>query len=205
MTPETLPPYRHISSRPISLADASKILDKYIANSERYPHLQPDAIITPSGVTFSSNGGPMGGVVMHNLRRVAAGLCGEYLEPEATPEPEEQDVEFGTTSLKGNGQKAKNNGHAANTEQSEWQDMSEFEREEAQIEVGDIGDRTNVVAEGGEVPEVEVVAGAGQGGAKRKKGGEDAGMDKEARKKAKQAREKERRRKMEEARAGKSQ
>lgn len=144
----------------------------------------------------------MGGVVMHNLRRVAAGLRGEYLEPEATPEPEELEPDFGTTSLKGDGKRGKQGGLGAN-EQSEWQDMSEFEREEGQIEVGDLGATTNVLAEGGEVPQVEVVTGAEQGGAKRTQDVEDAGMDKEARKKAKKARNMERLRKKEEERAGK--
>jgi hypothetical protein len=177
------------------------MLDKYIKNSEKHPHLQPDALITPSGVTFSSNGGPRGGVVMHNLRRVAAGLRGEYLEPEKTPEPEEQDPDLDTMTLKETGKKS---GQSADNEQGDWQEMSEFEREEGMIEVGELGDRTNVVAEGGEVPEIEVVAGAKQDGAKRKKGGDDAGLSKEARKKAKKDRLKKEQREREQAKAGKS-
>ncbi|KAH4341242.1 hypothetical protein HBH98_182210 [Parastagonospora nodorum] len=34
----------------------------------------------------------MGSVVMHSLRRVAAGMRGEFLEPEKTPEPEEDEA-----------------------------------------------------------------------------------------------------------------
>jgi hypothetical protein len=198
MTPDTLPPYRHVSSRPISLADASKMLDKYVADSEKHAHLQPDSLITPTGVAFSSNGGPKGGVVMHNLRRVAAGLRGEYLEPEKTPEPEEEEPDLGITTLNGN-----MNGQTADKEQGDWQEMSEFEREEGMIEVGELGDRTNVVAEGGEVPEIEA-AGAKQDGAKRKKGGDEAGLDKEARKKAKKDRLKKEQKEREKAKANKS-
>ncbi|KAF2280924.1 uncharacterized protein EI97DRAFT_368477 [Westerdykella ornata] len=134
MHPEALPPYRHISNKPISLSAASALLDTYITNSETHPHLHPDALITPSGVTFSSHGGPLGGVIMHNLRRVAAGLRGEYLEPEATPEPEEQGVAFESKKKQGNKQGPND---ASGTEEG-WQDLSEYEREEGEdAEVGE--------------------------------------------------------------------
>ncbi|KAF1950740.1 hypothetical protein CC80DRAFT_225871 [Byssothecium circinans] len=184
---ETLPPHRHISSKPISRANASKLLEKYLANSEAHPHLHPDALITPTGVTFSSHGGPIGGVVMHNLRRVAAGLRGEYLEPEATPEPEEQDG--GAAYQKGRkGKRKAADADVTGGAQEEWQNMSEFEREEGQVEVGEVGDRTNVVQEGGEVPEIEVAAGAEESAKKRKP--DEGKVDKEARKKAKKERNK---------------
>jgi omega-6 fatty acid desaturase (delta-12 desaturase) len=38
----------------------------------------------------------------------------------------------------------------------EWQDKEVYEQEQGEIEVGEISDRTNVVQEGGEEPEVEV-------------------------------------------------
>ena len=174
---ETLPPYRHISSKPISLTDASQILGRYLVNSESHPHLHPDALITPTGVTFSSHGGPTGGVVMHNLRRVAAGLRGEYLEPEATPEPEELDE----GSAKSKGEKGRRKAAA----EEEWQTMSEFEREEGQVEVGEVGEeRTNFVQQGGDVAGMEVTAGAeeDEGGQKRKS--DEGAIDKEARKRA---------------------
>ena len=90
MGPEALPPYRHLSSNPITAEHASSIVATYLANSESHAHLHPDALITPTGVQFSSHGGSTGGVVLHNLRRVAAGLRGEHLDPEPSPEPEER-------------------------------------------------------------------------------------------------------------------
>ncbi|KAF1358011.1 hypothetical protein EJ07DRAFT_167031 [Lizonia empirigonia] len=176
MVPDAPPPHRLISSKPISTADASTMLQTYITNSEAHPHLHPDALITPTGVTFSSHGGPTGGVVMHNLRRVAAGLRGEYLEPEATPEPEDEE-EAGAAEI-------------------EWQDKETYEREQGEIEVGDLGDRSNVVGEGGQEPEVEVT------GEKRK--GADAKLDKEARKKAKKERDAQRKKENEKKRAEKA-
>jgi len=198
MHAETLAPYRIVSSRTISLTDGSKILDKYLSNSTSYPHLHPDALITPSGVAFSSHGGSSGGVIMHNLRRVAAGLHGEYLEPEPTPEPEDsKERSLGSQKKVKHGKKAATDATVGT--QEEWQTMSEFEREEGVVEVGEVGDRINVVQEGGEVPELKVVddAEAEDNGKKTKK-------DKEARKQAKKARNKEMRAQKEKARAEKT-
>lgn len=199
MVPDAPPPHRLISSTPISTADASTMLQTYITNSEAHPHLHPDALITPTGVTFSSHGGPTGGVVMHNLRRVAAGLRGEYLEPEATPEPEEDAfAELGAQSKyskKGKGTKTTFTDPEAGPVEIEWQDKETYEREQGEIELGDLGSRANVVAEGGEEPQVEVA------GEKRKG---DAKLDKDARKKAKKERDVQRKKEMEKQRAEKA-
>jgi hypothetical protein len=184
MVPETLPPYRHITSTAISTADASSILATYLQNSTSHPHLHPNALITPSGVIFSANGGGMGGVTMHNLRRVAAGLRREYLEPEATPEPEEQ-AQDSTLTPGTKGKKRKEETRGAN---EDWQNMSEYEQEEQGVEVGEVGKRDNFVQSGADVPVVEATGGAEEEedavtGTKRK--GEDS---KEARKRAKKER-----------------
>ncbi|CAI6341661.1 unnamed protein product [Periconia digitata] len=180
MHAETVPPYVSVSSQVIAQADASQILEKYILNSESHPHLHPDALITPTGVTFSSHGGPTGGVVMHNLRRIAAGLRGEYLEPEATPEPEEP-----------RSSKKSKTGKEATTDGTEdWQSMSEWEKEEGQIEVGEVGERSNVVQEGGEAPEVGK--------------SDEQKVDKETRKQLKKQRAKQLRKEKEQAKEGKS-
>jgi hypothetical protein len=208
MSLEAPPPSRKVSSTPIALADASRMLDTYITNSESHPHLHPDALVTPTGVAFSSNGGPMGSVVMHNLRRVAAGLRGEFLEPEKTPEPEEN--EDGNADGVGAGKKfnKKRKGFTTVTD-DDWEDKAVYEREEGLVEVGEVGDRTNFVQEGGEEPEVQVTGGAEEKGAKkRKKDGEasqgDAVLDKEARKKAKKERDLQRKRENEKKKAGKA-
>jgi hypothetical protein len=153
MVPDAPPPHRLVSSTPVDVSTAASILQDYITNSEAHPHLHPDALITPTGVTFSSHGGPAGGVVMHNLRRIAAGLRGEFLEPEPTPEPEEQFAE-GEETWKGKGKGKKTTFIDEN--EIEWQDKEVYEQEQGEIEVGEISDRTNVVQEGGEEPEVEV-------------------------------------------------
>jgi hypothetical protein len=168
------------------------MLETYLANSERHPHLHPDALITPTGVTFSSHGGPMGSVVMHNLRRVAAGMRGEFLEPEKTPEPEEDEA----SAKKFSGKKRKD---FSTVTDDDWQDKAEYEAEQGAIEVGEIGHRTNVVQEGGEEPEVQVTGGAEEG-AKKRKIEEGGKMDKEARKLAKRERAKQEKREREKKR-----
>lgn len=184
MVPDAPPPHRLIASKPITTADASTLLQTYITHSEAHPHLHPDALITPTGVAFSSHGGPMGGVVMHNLRRIAAGLRGEYLEPEPTPEPEEEggaEGEKAWKGKKGQGTKTTFTDAEAGAVQIEWQDKEAYEREQGEVEIGEVGERTNIVQDGGEEPEVEVT------GEKRKGG--DEKLDKEARKRAKKERD----------------
>lgn len=177
MVPDAPPPHRLVSSTPVDVATAAGMLQDYITNSEAHPHLHPDALITPTGVTFSSHGGPAGGVVMHNLRRIAAGLRGEFLEPEPTPEPEEQSAQ-GEETWKGKKGKGKKTAFIDENE-FEWQDKEVYEQEQGEIEVGEIYDRTNVVQEGGEEPEVEVTGG-------KRKGDKQS---KEERKKAKKERD----------------
>lgn len=203
-------PSRHVSSTPIALSAASQMLDTYLSNSELHPHLHPDALIAPTGVTFSSHGGPSGGVIMHNLRRIAAGLRGEYLEPEVTPEPEDTQEADGSSAGKMGGKKDKRK-RDANGTTGDWQDKAEFELEEGVIEVGEIGDRVHVVQDGGEEPEVEVTDATREKAAKKRKGDTgavgadaDAKMSKEARKKAKMERNKQRKREDAEKKAGKA-
>ncbi|KAH8726347.1 hypothetical protein GQ44DRAFT_706153 [Phaeosphaeriaceae sp. PMI808] len=199
-------PSRHISSTPISRDDASRMLETYITNSESHPHLHPDALITPTGVTFSSKGGPMGSVVMHNLRRVAAGLRGEYLEPEKTPEPEDNDENTEGANKKINKKLAKKRKEVPAVVVDDWQDKAEWEQEEGMVEVEEIGPRTTVVRDGGEEPGVQVTGSAQENATKKQKKSDEANhghgkMDKDARRQAKRERNGQRKRDAEKQRA----
>ncbi|KAF2034783.1 hypothetical protein EK21DRAFT_97410 [Setomelanomma holmii] len=205
MSLEAPPPSRHVSSTTICLSDASRMLETYLTNSESHPHLHPDALITPTGVTFSSHGGPMGSVLMHNLRRVAAGLRGEYLEPEKTPEPEdngEEEFAGGRKFKKKGGNKRKE------TSVEDWQDKAQYEQEEGGFEIGELGPRTNFVEEGGEEPQVEITGGPQEERSKKMKkdeagaGGEERKMSKEARKLAKKEKNMQRKREQAQKTAG---
>ncbi|KAF2832268.1 hypothetical protein CC86DRAFT_273351, partial [Ophiobolus disseminans] len=185
------PPSRHISSTPITLSSASHMLETYLKNSESHAHLHPDSTITPEGINFSSKGGPEGNVVMHNLRRIAAGLRGEYMAPEKTPELEEDEAAEANAYK---GKKRKN--FSAPLNDGDWQDKAEYEWQEGVLEVGDIGERSNVVQDGREEPEVQVTGGAQESAKKRKQQGaaREGLSDKEARKQAKKERHEQRKR-----------
>ena len=130
----------------------------------------------------------MGNPLMHHLRRVAAGLRGEYLEPDRTLDVDEEEEDAAGAST-GTGGKS-----AAAIE--DWQDMAAYQAEQGGIEIGEVGERTNVVQDGVEEPEVQ-----SKEKKKRKKDqvdGEQAPahgkLDKEARKKAKKERDLQRKR-----------
>lgn len=182
MTPQiSYPPYRAHSSHQLSIEAAQSLLSTYLTESESSPHLHPDALLSTAGVQFSTHGGPMGGLVLHNLRRVEAGLRGERLAPD--PEPESDDrvldglIEESGAKLQGKSWKRK-----LNDVEEGWQDLEEFQREQGRVEVGEIGDRSNFVEDGSAESPVLATGSAGK-------------VDKEARKKAKKEREQEKKRK----------
>ncbi|EUC44544.1 hypothetical protein COCMIDRAFT_97907 [Bipolaris oryzae ATCC 44560] len=186
---EAPPPRRQVSSAPVSLSAASAVLEKYLQNSETHAHLHPDALITPDGVTFNAKGGAVGNLLMHHLRRVAAGLRGEYLEPDTTLEAQAEALDAAAAD----GEGSKNTGV-----EQEWQDVATYQAEQGGIEIGDVGNRTNVVQEGGQEPPVQT-----NDTKKRKKdqahgqtqqSPPDGQVDKDARKKAKKERDLQRKR-----------
>lgn len=130
----------------------------------------------------------MGGVIIHNLRRVAAGLRGEYLDPEKTPEPEElPDSHPKKRKISRTGRTKLFGGAADPSQDSDWQNQSEYEREQAVDDAGEIGARSNFIGEGGDAPEVEVTGSAEWAD----EGNKGKSEDKEARKQAKKERNKE--------------
>lgn len=225
---EGRPPSRPISSTPIALKDATRMLETYLSNSELHPHLHPDPVFTSRGFTFASASGSQGGLVMHNLRRLAAGMRGEYMEPEVTPEPEDANSSHmplnGAGGAKSTGGILKHNGVTREEDIEGWMDKEDYEREEGGIEIGDIGRRDTGVRQGGGETEVQITGGpelgGGKKGQKRKtsglgeedEAGEGAGdengaggdgrvVDKEARKKAKKERKKKEQQEKEKQRA----
>ncbi|KAK8202948.1 hypothetical protein HDK77DRAFT_430937 [Phyllosticta capitalensis] len=154
------PPQFVLANKPISAGEAQEALAEYLKKSELKAFMHPDALLSTSGISFASASGPQGGITLHNLRRVEAGLRGEILKPEVPEYTDGMDIDgvgatYDTT---------------AGAEQG--QNRDEWERE--QEEIDDQG-TTTFVADGAAVPEVAV---------------EDSGkVDKDARKKAKKERE----------------
>ena len=163
-TTHLLPPHRFHSTRRLSQGSALSFLSAYLVAASVDPCLQPNAVLTESGPR-SVTQGTTTGLVLHNLKRVEAGLKGEHLGSDLTFE------RYGGEGLPGlhveenggtvNG-KAKRKGGKGEERQGEripenqtddipegeWMDKEAFEREQDE-EVGDVGNRGNeAVAEG---------------------------------------------------------
>ncbi|OJD32380.1 uncharacterized protein BKCO1_3800053 [Diplodia corticola] len=155
-------PHVTLGSKPLSTGAAQELIANYLNESESNSYLHPDAILTASNVQYPLSGGPQGGVTMHDLRRVEAGLRGEVLKPEVPDVSDDMVLDEMIDDTKKRMQ-------------------ADQEQQEDGIEVGEIGQRTTAVVEGGDIPEV-VEEGGGKALGKSK-------TDKEARKKAKKERE----------------
>ena len=87
------PPFVHQTQpQQISPADAQRSLAKYLTKSRSHPYMHPDSFLANSGIRFAIGSGPSGGVALHHLRRIEAGLRGEYREKET---PEQLEALFG--------------------------------------------------------------------------------------------------------------
>ncbi|KAK3641342.1 hypothetical protein LTR56_011370 [Elasticomyces elasticus] len=72
-------------------------LSTFLSLTQNSPYLHPDAQLSTSGITFAAQSGPKGGIALHHLRRIEAGLRGERLGLETAAELEE---EYGTEAGK---------------------------------------------------------------------------------------------------------
>lgn len=77
-------------TQPLAPDHARALLAAFLQHTETRPHLHPDAQLSASGITFAAQSGPRGGLALHHLRRIDAGLKGENLavEDEAALERE---------------------------------------------------------------------------------------------------------------------
>jgi hypothetical protein len=144
------PPHRAIPSVPISQDIALKFLSSYLEATKTSPHLLPNARLESSGPTAGSSASS---VAIHNLKRVEAGLRGEWLAPTL-------DLEEGKVTVAEGMDDGTNKGQDVNEEAEGegWMDLDEYQREQS-IEGGEIGERLPGVAELGDSdfdgPEVE--------------------------------------------------
>lgn len=173
------PPAVHHSSIPISSSEALSLLSAYLEATNTDPSLHPSAHLTEHGPVAPSSG-PNTGIVLHNLRRVEAGLRGESLGEDLTFRKYGGDglpELMGDGVAEGAGESTSYEEHGGVEMQGEWQDKAEFERQQEVVQ-GDVGKRDNAVdggfeEEGGVVPRVKATWGF---------------EDKEAKKKAKKER-----------------
>ena len=157
------PPHRLHSSNQTPPSEALTLLSAYLHAATTDPSLHPNALLTENGPITPSSGSATG-LVLHNLKRVEAGLRGEHLAADLTFEklggkglpdlmPNVGVLETGQEAASG----AKK-GQPNLDMEGEWQDKEEFEREQEVVQ-GELGNRENGVdggfeEEGGQVPRV---------------------------------------------------
>ncbi|MCJ1405001.1 hypothetical protein MMC11_008227 [Xylographa trunciseda] len=160
------PPHRLHSSRQIAPQEALSLLSSYLEATTVESYLQPNALLTEGG-PVSATSGPNTGLVIHNLRRVEAGLRGQHLtadlladEYDYKGQPDQQSFR---NAMNQSALTALPNGNVASADVDigldGWQDKTEFEREQ-DITQGEVGDRlqgvTDLQGEDVKVPQVHV-------------------------------------------------
>lgn len=159
------PPHHLHASHPIPASQALDLLSTYLTATNTDASLHPNALLTESG-PISANSGSNTGLVLHNLKRVEAGLRGEHLAADLSFSkfggeglPELQFGNDGGTTTTDRTKLVKvgdidGQGLDVDMENVEegWQDKSEFEREQG-ITQGEIGNRTPNIIQS-EIPNV---------------------------------------------------
>ena len=134
------PPSRHHVTRQVSPSKALSAVSNYLLTAGTDASRHPNALFMKAGMTTPSSGTHQFGLVLHNLKRVEAGLRGERLIADlvldGNGEVESHGLQLGAQDLL----RDDRNSFAGNTEG--WQEKAEFEREQ-DIEQGDIGERDN--------------------------------------------------------------
>jgi hypothetical protein len=116
------PPHKSADSRPVSTSLALKYISNYLSSTASNPWLLPNATLQSTGPIGQSDSSS--NLVIHNLKRVEAGLRGEWLAPSLDLEAEADPFAA----------------PAAAAEEG-WQDLDEYQREQS-IEEGDGAPRT---------------------------------------------------------------
>lgn len=186
------PPAVHHPSTHLSTPETLSLLSAYLDAATTDPSLHPSAHLTEHGPVAPSSG-PNTGLVLHNLRRVEAGLRGENLGEDLTLRKDGGDglpglmmtmmvaADGGGGAGGGGAGEDGRDGASSSKEMGdvvemggggEWQDKAEFERQQEVVR-GDIGKRDSAVEggfeeEGGYVPRVKTTWGPGDKDAKKK-------------------------------------
>lgn len=160
--PTPLPPTTILSSKPISQSVAHDFLAAYLDRATTDPALQPNAGISEHGpVSRTTAAAP--NIILHNLKRVQAGLAGEVLGRDLAIAEMKEGVQAQAQAQNGSGE-------------GSWEDKKQFEQEQG-VEGNDVN------AGGEEAMDVDNTEAADEGNA--------AGtLDKEERKKLKKERRK---------------
>ena len=160
------PPMQHPTpAHRLTPQTAQNQLKNFLSQTSTKAHLHPDALLSSTGIQFSANSGLTGGLALHHLSRIEAGLRGENLVQETQ---EELEAVFGEEmraagTLRGDDrrvdaaiEKSSKKSKSSQDRVREWEDGAEFAQSQA-VEEGEVGDRegAEVVQQGGAPPEIE--------------------------------------------------
>ncbi|KAL4873221.1 hypothetical protein BDV12DRAFT_98884 [Aspergillus spectabilis] len=138
--PTPLPPTTILSSKPITRSTAHDFLAAYLDRATTDPALQPNAGISEHGpVSRTTAAAP--NIILHNLKRVQAGLAGEVLGRD-----------LAIAKMKEGAQAQSGKGEGV------WEDKQQFEQEqegEVNLRSGGAMDMDGVDGEGEEVLDKE--------------------------------------------------
>jgi hypothetical protein len=184
---QSFPPHQSRPSEPLTPALALAHLSNYLAASLQQPCLLPNATLQTTGPVAKSDASS--NLVIHNLKRVEAGLRGEWLAPSLSMMGEETEAGVETSGTANKKIKFTDDAEAttevdATMGTEGWQDLDEYQHAQTE-EFGELGPRDNAIGEGegaqGLTLAVKPTAEGKEGLSKK---------DKEARKKEKKEREK---------------
>ncbi|EQL38712.1 hypothetical protein BDFG_00259 [Blastomyces dermatitidis ATCC 26199] len=198
-TPHPLPPTTihpsHTKTHRISPSAAHDFLSAYLDRAATDPSLQPDSTLSGHG-PVSANTGSAPNLIIHNLKRVQAGLAGEVLGRDLTfarLEGQGGGAVFALQSreIGGDGEdwsgEGIGRGRGKKMVDDGWQDLESYEREQEVVDAGN-GDGEAEEGDQAQMPvpmDVGGGSGAGQG---------IGAIDKEERKRRKKERRKEEKR-----------
>ncbi|KAK2748298.1 hypothetical protein FQN57_000956 [Myotisia sp. PD_48] len=161
--PSPLPPTIILKNERISQSAAHDFLTAYLERAASDPGFQPDSTLSAQG-PITATAGSATNLVIHNLKRVQAGLAGEVLGRDmiyAKLENEGDGIEGGAFRLQSHaatdGQNWPGN-KPADKNVDGWQDLQSYEREQTDlVQVGDDGAEDGVVevTDYDQVPEYE--------------------------------------------------
>ncbi|KAI9841208.1 MAG: hypothetical protein M1837_000935 [Sclerophora amabilis] len=157
------PPRVTHSCCPILPSTALDLLQAFLVDAESSPHLHPDALLTEGGPQRSSAGE---GLILHNLRRVEAGLRGERLGKDLSDFNTDEVVEYAEggdeVDVRSAGRQQEGfweepaAGAAQRGVGNQWEDFEDYQLKPGD-DVGDVvGDEgMQGVLDGGRVPAVK--------------------------------------------------
>ena len=139
------PPFKTDPGLPIPAETALFFLSQYLTAAETSPYLLPNARLEASGPTAGSSSSS---ITIHNLKRVEAGLRGEFLAPKL--DLEEGNVEV----VKGMDDGVNTGDDAGEGAEEGWMDLQDYQREQS-VEGPEQAQEETGVEDGGDVEDEE--------------------------------------------------